>query len=276
MRDLQQFQEIVWDYYAKHARDLPWRSSEADGSFDPYKIMVSEIMLQQTQVSRVIPKYEQFLTRFPNVSALADAQLGEVISVWQGLGYNRRAKYLQLAAKQVVREFGGMLPASVEKLEALPGIGKNTAAAICAYAFNQSVSFIETNIRSVYIHHFFNDTEQVHDKDILKFVEQTCDQEMPREWYWALMDYGSYLKSSIGNMSRQSKAYVKQSKFEGSRRQIRGNVLRYLSEGPHTEKDLQERITDERLGLVINDLEKEFSLIFPVSSDFSYEPLISV
>jgi A/G-specific adenine glycosylase len=280
--DLQQFEETVWDFYAKHARDLPWRHPDADGSFDPYKIWVSEIMLQQTQAPRVVPKYMEFLHAFPDVKSLSESSLGDVLRIWQGLGYNRRAKFLYQAAHKIMAEFNGTMPNTIEALEKLPGVGKNTAAAICAYAYNQPVVYIETNIRTVYIHHFFDDQDRVDDKDILPIVEKSLQfitdwEEQPgdwiysapsalrnpegvshyREWYWALMDYGSYLKKVIGNKSRQSKAYVKQSKFEGSRRQIRGLVVRYLSEQSYTMQELQENISDERLEPVMNDLEKE-------------------
>lgn len=257
MSNVELFKETVWGYYAKHARDLPWRKPEPNGSYDPYKILVSELMLQQTQVQRVIPKYHEFLDKFPSIETLARAPLGEVIKCWQGLGYNRRAKYLHLSAKQIMLEFDGQLPRSIVQLESLSGIGKNTAAAICAYAFNQTVSFIETNIRTVYIHHFFLHQEDVEDKDILKYVEETCDNENPREWYWALMDYGSYLKTIVGNANRKSKTYTKQSKFDGSKRQIRGAVLRLLSSRALTQNQLYSNIADDRLDQVLKDLQKE-------------------
>ncbi len=148
--------------------------------------------------------------------------------MWQGLGYNRRAKYLQESAKKVVNEFGGTLPQDQKILATFPGIGAATAASICTFAFNAPVAFIETNIRRVFIHHFFNDAESVSDKDILPMVESTLDRENPREWYWALMDYGAHLAKTMPNPNRRSKHYTKQSKFEGSNRQIRGAIVRLL------------------------------------------------
>ena len=247
------FQDTVWEYYREYGRDLPWRQSEPDGSFDPYKIMISEVMLQQTQVSRVIPKYFEFITLFPNIESLAKAPLADVLKAWSGLGYNRRAKFLWQAAQKIQ----GPFPATFEALIALPGIGANTAGAILTYAYNKPVVFIETNIRTVYIHHFFGDQIDVHDKELMPFIEQTLDKENPREWYWALMDYGVHLKLTIGNTARNSKHYVKQSTFIGSKRQVRGQVIRLLTEGPQLYVVLQERIVDKSLDEVLADLMRD-------------------
>jgi A/G-specific adenine glycosylase len=250
-----QFQAVVWDYYHQHGRHaLPWRIPDDNGKFDPYRIMVSEIMLQQTQVGRVIPKYAEFLERFPTIDDLARAELGDVLRVWSGLGYNRRAKYLWQAAKVASRE---EFPATVNELTKLPGIGLNTAGAIAAYAFNQQVAFVETNVRTVYIHHFFNDQQDVNDTQLLPFIRNTVDQEHPREWYWALMDYGTYLKQTVGNLNKLSAHYSKQSTFQGSRRQIRGAVLRLLHEGSQTGEALQSQLPDARLADVLSDLVTE-------------------
>jgi A/G-specific adenine glycosylase len=253
----QKLQTIVWDYYKNHGRhDLPWRAPEPDGSFDPYKILVSEIMLQQTQVPRVIPKYHEFLRRFPTFTALADASLGDVLRVWNGLGYNRRAKFLWQAAQRVVAEYGGQMPSAQAELVALPGVGVNTAGAVLAYAFNQPAVFVETNIRSVFIHHFFADQQGVTDKQIAELVAQTMSVD-PRTWYWALMDYGTYLKQTSPNLNSASKHYVKQSQFEGSRRQVRGHVLRLLGAGAFTIDELIHLIPDERTLEVIKQLAEE-------------------
>lgn len=251
-----EFSETLWDFYAKSGRTtLPWRQPEADGSFDPYNIMVSELMLQQTQVLRVIPKYHAFLERFPDVESLANAELGEVLREWQGLGYNRRAKFLWQGAQAIQEQ--GSFPTTQGELVKLPGIGPNTAGAILAYAFNQPIVFIETNVRTVYIHHFFADRTEVHDKEILSLVEQTLDHESPREFYWALMDYGSHLKASIGNLNKASKHYAKQTKFQGSRRQVRGAILRALGSQEQSLTGLQAVIPDERLESVLQELETE-------------------
>lgn len=252
------FYEKLWEYYELHGRhDLPWRQAGTDRMFDSYKIMVSEIMLQQTQVGRVIPKYQAFLEKFPDIYTLAKTELGEVLRMWQGLGYNRRAKFLWQAAQKVVSDFGGVIPDTEQELIGLPGIGKNTAGAILAYAFNKPTIFIETNIRTVYIHHFFADALGVDDKEIIDIVAKTIDTQQPRNFYWALMDYGTYLKQTQGNLNKVSKSYVKQSKFHGSKRQIRGAVIRQLTAAPRSYEQLQDAILDERLDAVLSDLVAE-------------------
>jgi A/G-specific adenine glycosylase len=211
-------------------------------------------MLQQTQVKRVIPKYHTFLEVFPTVQSLAAANLGDVLRQWSGLGYNRRAKFLWQSAQKIVGAYGGTFPDNPKALTSLPGIGINTAGAICAYTYNQPVVFIETNIRTAYIHHFFKNQERVEDKQLVPLIEKTLDREQPREFYWALMDYGSHLKQEQGNASRHSKHYTKQSKFEGSRRQIRGQVLRLLAQTNYSGAELQKAIDDPRLPAVLEEL----------------------
>lgn len=257
MGSVYEFQETVWEYFQACGRQLPWREPEPDGSFDAYKILVSEIMLQQTQANRVVPKFQEFLQLFPTIQALASASLAQVLTAWSGLGYNRRAKYLHQTAQILSR----VAPWKYEDLLACPGIGTNTAAAILTYAQNQPVVFIETNIRTVFIHHFFTDETAVPDSAIQELVEKTLDREHPREWYWALMDYGTYLKSAVGNRSQASKTYAKQSTFQGSRRQIRGHVIRLLATGKHTQTELAALIPDQRLTTVLNNLLQEGLII---------------
>jgi A/G-specific adenine glycosylase len=259
-----EFMTIVWEYYRASGRSMPWRNPETDGSFDPYKIMVSEIMLQQTQVPRVIDKFNQCIRSFPNVASLADASLGDILRVWQGLGYNRRAKYVHQAAQKIMTDFGGVFPTDIPSLTSLPGVGINTAGAIMTYAYNKPVIFIETNIRTVLIHHFFADQEVVSDAQMIPILrecvgslEGESSTHSYREWYWAMMDYGAYLKRTVGNKSRSSSIYTKQSTFSGSRRQVRGSVLRILAEKPVTIKELLRLIDDERLASVLDDLEAE-------------------
>ncbi|SRR6266568_743145 len=255
----QLFAETVWEQYRQHGREgLPWRQPEPNGTFDAYKIMVSEVMLQQTQVPRVVPKFSQFLALFPDVQTLATAPLSAVLVAWSGLGYNRRARFLWQAAQNIVTEHGGELPQDPALLQKLPGIGANTAAAITAYAYNRPVAFVETNIRTVFIRHFFADAGPVPDKAILVFVQATLDHAHPRQWYWALMDYGTHLKQTVGNLARNSKSYARQSKFEGSLRQIRGAVIRLLAESPQTAAQLTARIGDERLKTALSDLKREY------------------
>jgi A/G-specific adenine glycosylase len=252
------FQTMVREYYRTQGRhDLPWRQADLNGSFDSYKIMVSELMLQQTQVSRVRPKYQAFLRTFPTLATLAEAPLAEVLRAWSGLGYNRRAKFLQQAAQRIMHDYQGEFPHEVSELQKLPGIGPNTAGAIAAYAFNEPVVFIETNIRSVFINYFFEDQTAISDQAIRELVAETLDRQQPREWYWALMDYGSYLKQTVGNPNQRSRHYTKQSKFAGSRRQIRGQVIKLLSQKPYQVTELAQVIPDERLDGVVQDLLQE-------------------
>lgn len=225
------FKKEIWAYYRLHKRDFPWRPPalklQKDGKArNPYQIVVSEIMLQQTQVDRIVPKYAIFLKRFPNFGSLANVPIREVLAVWQGLGYNRRALYLQRIAEIVVQEYGGKLPSDVDILDRMPGIGRHTAGSIVAFAFNKPSLFIETNIRRVFIHFFFPSKRKVDDRGIIKLVEATVDQKNPREWYYALMDYGAMLGKQIANPNRRSAHYRKQSPFEGSTRQLRGEILR--------------------------------------------------
>ena len=251
------FQQVILNYYACHGRhDLPWRQA-ISSRLDPYAILVSELMLQQTQVSRVIPKYENFLTDFPTVSSLAASPLGAVLTAWSGLGYNRRAKFLHQAAQRIVDEHGGQLPKTVTELRQLPGVGANTAGAIVAYAYDAPVIFIETNIRQVFIDHFFADQELVDDRQILALVEATLPASDYRVWYWALMDYGSHLKQISGNAARRSASYSRQTTFQGSLRQLRGQVIKRLTEQPQTLQQLQSALTDERLAAVVDTLVSE-------------------
>jgi len=222
---LAHFREKIYQHYADHGRTMPWRASR-----DPYHILVSEIMLQQTQVERVIPKYEQFTATFPDFFSLAQAQLRDILTLWQGLGYNRRAMALKKISQRVVTEYGGKLPDSLETLQTFPGIGPATAGAICAFAFNQPAVFIETNIRRVFIHCFFPGRNGIKDKEILPLVERTLDTSRPRTWYFALMDYGAMLKEMSANPNRRSAHHTRQPPFDGSNRQIRGLVLKLLLE----------------------------------------------
>ncbi len=217
------FQRRVLDLYVREGRDLPWRKR-----VNPYRVLVSEIMLQQTQVDRVITKYREFLLAFPDFVALAEAPTARLLSVWSGMGYNRRALALRSLAEKVLNHHSGKLPRDEEKLLALPGIGKYTAGAVMAFAFNKPVVFMDTNIRRVYIHEFFHDRNGIHDDELLPLVEQTIDRDDPRRWYNALMDYGSALKREQINPNRRSAHYTRQSPFANSNRQVRGAILKAL------------------------------------------------
>lgn len=222
---LQQFQTFLLRWYQHYGRhDLPWRQTT-----DPYHILVSELMLQQTQVNRVIPKYIAFLQQFPSLDTLARVDLAEVLIAWQGLGYNRRARYLWELARVVVNQYEGRMPTEVDVLQKLPGLGPYTTAAIMAFAYNQPVSLIETNVRTVYLYHFFPARETVSDQELMPLIAASVPKDRARDWYATLMDYGSYLKSVVPNPSRKSKHHTRQSVFVGSVRQVRGEIIRLLA-----------------------------------------------
>lgn len=221
---IRDFQEIIWERGRQLYRDMPWRQNT-----EPYWVLVSEIMLQQTQVDRVVPKFEAFIATFPTIQALAGAALAEVLALWSGLGYNRRARFLHEAAKMIVHEYKGAFPATQQQLMTLPGVGVNTAGAILAYSFNIPAVYIETNVRTVYFYHFFEHEAAVSDTTLRAHCEQTIDTEHPREWYWALMDYGSYLKKQGAGANAKSKHYKKQSPLKGSVREVRGQIIKQLT-----------------------------------------------
>lgn len=223
---IKKFQQSLKSYYRRHGRDMPWRETR-----DPYHILVSEMMLQQTQVERVIGYYEKFLAQFPDVAVLARAPLADVLAAWQGLGYNRRALYLKHAAEEIVARHGSAVPADPTLLAKLPGIGTGTAGAIAAFAFNAPLPFIETNIRRVYLHFFFPRRRAVPDSALMSLIEETMDRKNPREWYYALMDYGTMLgaaEKGKNNPNRRSKHYARQARFKGSDRQIRAGIIRLI------------------------------------------------
>lgn len=269
--EIARFQQEIWRFYRNGGkRDFAWR-----GIDDAYAVLVSEMMLQQTQTGRVVPKFDEWMAAFPTAKAVAEASLSDVLSHWVGLGYNRRAVFLQKACREVCEKWGGVFPRTKEDLQSLSGIGPYTAGAVSTFAFNQPNVFIETNIRSVFIWYFFSNgmesalsalgevspaevalsapgkssvtegapsalsglsvTEgvtperKIDDKELLPLIEQTLVKDNPREWYYALMDYGADLKKRLPNPSRSSRHHVRQSRFEGSLRQARGAILRQLS-----------------------------------------------
>lgn len=245
------FREGIYQYYRENRRAFPWREEISE-----YGVFISEVMLQQTQAPRVVSKYLAFLQRFPNFDELARASVKDVLGLWQGLGYNRRALALKRAAEIIVAQHGGKLPRTIESLDELPTIGPATASSIVAFAFNAPTVFIETNVRSVYLHVFFFGVVGVTDKQLFELVEKTLDRTNPREWYYALMDYGTMLKKS-GNPSRASKHYSKQSRFEGSQRQLRGAILRLLLQRSHSGSELEDLLNDSRIAGVLETLVKE-------------------
>lgn len=264
---IQAFRTVVLTHYAEHGRDLPWRRTH-----DPYRILVSEVMLQQTQVPRVIPKYDEFIEAFPDLESLAAAPLASVLRHWQGLGYNRRALALKRTAEIVVAEHAGRLPRDVKALRGLPGIGPATAAALAAFAFGEPHPILETNIRAAFLHHFFPEAHDVPDSELLPLVEATLDREDPRTWYYALMDYGSMLKRTAVNPSRRSRHHVRQSAFEGSRRQLRASVLRAVLDRPGARAKEVAPLVERSIPAVrdvLGELEREG---FLKSRDGRYEP----
>lgn len=234
---------------------MPWRDSVT-----PYGVFVSELMLQQTQVSRVLEKYIAFTHRFSDFTILARASLTDVYAYWQGLGYNRRARFLHESAKIISNQYDGVFPDDVEALDALPGVGPATAAAVSVYTFNTPRVFIETNIRTVFIHCFFQNQAEVDDSEIEPLVAASLMIDNPRDWYYALMDYGVYIKKNFPNPGRKSKQYKKQSPFKGSVREARGAVLRVLQLQPRSSIDeiiCAAAIDQERIYTAIEGLQKD-------------------
>lgn len=232
------FRAGIWQYYLEHRRAFAWRDT-----ITPYSVVVSEIMLQQTQTHRVAPKFAAFIERFGDFSSLAKAPFSEVLGLWKGLGYNRRALNLQKIASLVVEKHQGALPDDELILESFPGIGKATARSIVSFAFNKPVVFIETNIRTVFLYCFFEREQQVHDRDIISLIEKTLPKERSRDWYYALMDVGAMLKKEIGNLNKQSVHYKVQSRFSGSDRQLRGKILEFLLK--QSAEDICKHFVDE-------------------------------
>lgn len=255
MEKINKFNKKIWNFYTTEGRNnLPWRRTN-----DGYEILVSEFMLQQTQVERVIPKYKKFLNKFPYLQSLAEVPQSEVIGMWQGLGYNRRALYLKKTAEVLLRKYNGKFPSIENELISLPGIGPATAGSLAAFIHNKPSIFIETNIRRVFIHEFFKDEKEVPDKKVFYLIEEAIDRSNPREWYYALMDYGSSLGKEKENANKQSKHYTKQSKFKGSKREVRGKILKMLLENKklEVEKIKKDITTSHNILEIIKSLEKE-------------------
>ena len=246
------FKKIIWSHYKKYRREMPWRED-----ITPYRIVVSEIMLQQTQAERVVKKFNSFIKRFPNFKSLAKASLQDVLKEWQGLGYNRRGLNLHRLAQTIK----GKLPETYAELLELPAIGPNTAGSVLAFAYNLPHPFIETNIRTVFIHFFFkNHKGKVHDKKLMPIITKTLDTKNPREWYYALMDYGAYLKKAQTNPSRRSKHHIRQSKFKGSNRELRANILKILLEKPQSFESIVKHFSEKSVIVIdknVKDLQKE-------------------
>jgi A/G-specific adenine glycosylase len=220
-------------------------------------------MLQQTQVDRVVPKFSSFVKKFPSFEVLARAPLKKVLVEWQGLGYNRRALNMKRMAETVVQKHSGRLPRDTHDLLKLPGIGPYTAGALRAFVFNEPDVFIETNIRTVFIHHFppkaGRSSQKIHDKELLPFIAKTLDTKNPREWYYALMDYGAWLKTQTANPNYRSAHYAKQSPFRGSQRELRGQVVKAFLDKTHTRESLARTLgaTQVKLKPALRQLEQD-------------------
>ncbi len=235
-KQIKVFRKAVWTHWKKHGRhELPWRKTH-----DAYKILVSEVMLQQTQVPRVIEKYKEFLSTFPTVHVLSHAGLRDVLRLWSGLGYNRRGKFLRDAAKVIADQYDGNIKDATAAGK-LPGIGPYTRAAVRVFAFDEPHTLLETNVRAAIIHHFYSSFLQkarITDAEVVAIAEKAAEGQDPREWHWALMDYGVHIKKLHKNPARRSASYAKQSTFKGSLREVRGMLLRSLSESTKIETDL--------------------------------------
>ncbi len=231
---VKRFQKMIFVWWKNNKRDLPWRHTS-----DPYKILVSEIMLQQTQVSRGLPKYLEFVKRFPTVSSLATASTGEILRLWKGMGYNRRALYIQKTAQKIVADFYGVFPQNEQQLKTLPGLGTYTARAVLVFAYKKDIAMVDTNIRQIITHFFFQDVPQSE-----KVIQEVADQLVPKgkswEWHQALMDYGA-----IKLERNEKRTTKKKSKpFKETNRYLRGRLLDLVCERQWKELDLVECMTE--------------------------------
>lgn len=249
------FRKLIYAYFKNNRRDFPFRNE-----ITPYNVLVSEIMLQQTQTGRVAERFLEFKKEFPDFLSLSNAPNKKLLMAWQGMGYNRRVLALKQIAKEVITDYNGQLPDTVDILKTFPQIGHNTASSIAAFAYNKPSIFIETNIRRVYIYFFFPKKKNINDKDILPIVESTVDNDNPREWYYALMDYGVMLKKTHPELNKRSSHYRKQSPFKGSNREIRGKILKILtSESEILESTLLKKLQlkIEKMRPILQQLEQE-------------------
>lgn len=252
------FQSYIFFWWETHKRDLPWRHTS-----DPYSVLVSEIMLQQTQVSRVVDKYTQFLHVFPDIHTLADASKAEVIRLWKGLGYNRRALYLKRAAEVLWTSYEGQFPQSEDVLRTLPGIGKYTARAVLVFSFRRDVAMVDTNIRNIITDFFYDGIRQKE-----SVIEQKASELVPPgkswEWHQALMDYGALELSKRRKISaRIIRKTTMPIPFRGTQRFLRGRILDLIREEPMSQKRLITLITKtygkntDKIHTAISDMVRE-------------------
>jgi len=207
--------------------------------------MVSEVMLQQTQVSRVIPKYNEFIRVFPTIQVLAQAQTASVLRLWKGMGYNRRALYLKQASEAILRLHNGVFPASEEALVKLPGVGSYTARAILVFSFKKDITMVDTNIRKIITNFFFQDQKQPE-----KAIQEVADQLVPRgkswEWHQALMDFGAASQIEIKKHPPAEGSKIKKDEnkipFKQSTRFFRGRIMDLVRTGDWEEVKLIETL----------------------------------
>lgn len=255
------FQSQILQWYKKYKRDdLPWRFTETR-SVNAYRILISEIMLQQTQVSRVLDTFPRFINAFPTINHLASAPLDQVLKEWQGMGYNRRALYVQQCAQKIVTTFGGRIPSDITLLKTLPGIGPYTAGAVSCFAFGTPTVFLDTNIRKFFIHHFFayasHTNKKISDVEILPIAERLLHKKNPRVWNYALMDYGALVLSRKPELLPRAKSYHKQSPFLGSNRFFRSQIVQYLLKHRHATRDELQQTSPHDISLILASLKKE-------------------
>lgn len=254
----EEFNLFLKKYYTEKKRILPWREN-----INSYHIFVSEFMLQQTQVSRVINYFNTFIEKFPTFNALSQAPQSAILESWSGLGYNRRAMYLHQGAKVITEEYKELIPSCVKTLKKIKGIGEYTASALITYSYNIPTIFVETNIRTVcfsIFEQYFNE-EKISDKNLIKLIQQIIDRENPREWYYAMMDLGTELKKILPQFHlKKSSSYQKQSLFRGSIREIRGKIIKFLTKNNQQKvirKEVELLCKDPRVDTCITNLIKE-------------------
>ena len=254
--EIEEFKNIINTWYLVHRRDLPWRKT-----FDPYSIVVSEIMLQQTQVGRVLNFYDKFLNTFPTFSSLATADNKTLFELWNGLGYWKRALNLRKIAEIIQLKYEGVFPSDIDTLKTLPGVGEYTSAALKCFIYNYPVAFVETNIRKVINHFFFNGSDNVSDKEIYRIADLVLDRDNPREWNYSLMDYGS---SEF--RSKKTTKNDKKESFVFSNRFYRGELIRFITQKGEVSRDeihillntiSENKITNSRVSSILESLIKD-------------------
>ena len=252
-KKVSEFNRTLFAWHKNNFRGMDWRNTR-----DPYCILVSEIMLQQTQVARVTEKYAEFLNKFPTAKKLAAAPLGDVLTVWSGLGYNRRAKFLHNCAKEVVINYGGKFPVTFESLVKLPGIGISTAGALLAFSFGQDTPMIDTNIRRILVRVFFKKNIPS-DKELYAFASSIIPKGKGREWNYAMLDLGATLCTARNHSHHDLECplsrlhgkvddfiYKKpQKNFAGSDRFYRGKILKALTEkGSESQLEIMKQLSE--------------------------------